>query len=61
MVGSSNAAGDAQPIIDYVQKKFYGEYLEGLKEFVRIPSLSPAYDPEWQKNRNLFRQMDHLV
>lgn len=45
----------------YVQDHFYAEYLEGLKEFVRIPSLSPLFDPEWETNRNLFRQMDHLV
>ena len=39
----------------YVKKKFYAEYLEGLKEFVRIPSLSPAFDQNWQKNRFLFK------
>ena len=39
----------------YVKKKFYAEYLEGLKEFVRIPSLSPAFDENWQKNRYLFK------
>ena len=44
-----------------MHEHFYAEYLEGLKEFVRIPSLSPLYDPDWQTNRNLFRQMEHLV
>jgi acetylornithine deacetylase/succinyl-diaminopimelate desuccinylase-like protein len=29
-------------------------------EFVRIPSLSPLYDPDWQTNGNLFKQCDHL-
>lgn len=29
-------------------------------EFVRIPSLSPLYDPEWKNNGNLFKQCDHL-
>ena len=28
---------------------------------MRIPSLSPIFDSEWQTNRNLFKQMDHLV
>lgn len=28
---------------------------------MRIPSLSPLFDEEWQTNRNLFKQMDHLV
>ena len=32
---------------DFVKEKFYSDYLEGLKEFVRIPSLSPLFDPEW--------------
>ena len=44
-----------------MHEHFYAEYLEGLKEFVRIPSLSPLFDPEWATNRNLFRQMEHLV
>jgi len=58
-------------IIEYVNANFYGEYLEGLKgkllpfnmisEFVRIPSLSPIFDDQWQENRNLFKQMYHLV
>ena len=30
-------------------------------EFVRIPSLAPLYDSEWQTNGNLYRQLDHLV
>jgi len=52
---------EATPIIDYVQKHFYEEYLEGLKEFVRIPSLSPIFDEDWQTNQALFKQMDHLM
>ena len=46
---------------EYINTHFYAEYLEGLKEFVRIPSLAPLFDPEWQTNRYLFKQMDHLV
>lgn len=54
-------------LIDYVHHAFYGDYLEGLKgkyiynnlifplEFVRIPSLSPLYDPEWQTNGYLYK------
>ena len=71
-------ADQSRQVTDYVQEKFYAEYLEGLKgkwskipkqnwpkflpvEFVRIPSLSPLFDPNWQTNRELFRQMEHLV
>jgi len=54
-------AEQSRQVTDYVQTHFYAEYLDGLKEFVRIPSLSSVFDPEWKTNRNLFRQMDHLV
>ena len=47
MVEQTTDGAGSQPIIDYVQEHFYAEYLEGLKEFVRIPSLSPSFDPEW--------------
>jgi hypothetical protein len=36
-----------ESITKFVEDIFYKEYLEGLKEFVRIPSLSPLYDPKW--------------
>jgi hypothetical protein len=36
-----------QKVVEYIKEQFYGQYLEGLKEFVRIPSLSPMFDPEW--------------
>lgn len=51
----------AQPFVDFVKDKFYTEYLEALKEFVRIPSLSPLYDAEWETNKNLDKQCDHLI
>jgi hypothetical protein len=44
-----------------VHKHFFEEYLEALKEFVRIESLSPIFDEKWQENQNLFKQMDHLI
>ena len=57
--GSSSAVD--QQVVEFVKSNFYGEYLEGLKEFVRIPSLSPLYDPQWQTNGNLYKQCDHLA
>ncbi|CDW75791.1 peptidase m20 [Stylonychia lemnae] len=50
-----------QAVLDFVHQAFNNEYLEGLKEFVRIPSLAPLFDPEWQTNGHLYRQCDHLV
>ena len=46
---------------DFIKDLFYTDFLEALKTFVRIESLSPLYDPEWKTNRNLFKQSDHLV
>jgi hypothetical protein len=48
-------------IPSYIQSNFYTSYLEGLKEFIRIPSLSPIFDPDWKTNRNLFKQCTHLI
>jgi hypothetical protein len=42
-------------VIDYVQDHFFKEYLEGIKEFVRIPSLSPKFDKAWKTNGNLVK------
>ena len=47
-------------IQEFVKEHFYAEYLEGLKEFIRIPSLSPIFDEHWKENRALFKQMAHL-
>lgn len=52
---------ESESIQDFVQKHFYAEYLEALREFVRIPSLSPAFDSEWQTNGALYKACDHMV
>jgi hypothetical protein len=54
MVESTDQSVTTQ-VKEFVQEKFYAEYLEGLKEFVRIPSLSPIFDDKWKENRNLFK------
>ena len=41
--------------IEFIKKEFYGTYLEGLRESIRIPSLNPDYDPDWLKNQALFK------
>lgn len=30
-------------------------------ESIRIPNLSPAFDPDWNTNGLLYKHMDHLV
>ena len=39
---------------------FESEYMPALEEFVRIESLSPIFDPDWQNNKNLEKQCAHL-
>jgi hypothetical protein len=36
-----------QNLDEYIKEHFYKEYLDGLKEFIKIESLSPLYDPKW--------------
>jgi acetylornithine deacetylase/succinyl-diaminopimelate desuccinylase-like protein len=55
----TKASASAQ--VEYVQKHFDAEYTEGIKEFVRIPSLTPCYDENWLDNKALMRQSQHLV
>ena len=47
--------------MELVQTIFNGDYMEALKEFVRIPSLNPIFDPEWKTNKALEKQCEHLV
>jgi len=56
-----SANPEAQRFTDYIEEMFYSDYLEGIKEFVRIPSLSPIFDEQWQENKSLVKQCDHLV
>jgi len=46
---------------EYVKEKFYSEYIENLKEFVKIPSLNPIFDPEWETNKSLDKACELLV
>jgi acetylornithine deacetylase/succinyl-diaminopimelate desuccinylase-like protein len=46
---------------EYIKENFYGSYLEGLREAIRIPSLSKAFDPHWKETGHLYRQCDHMA
>jgi len=48
-------------ILSYVEDNYEKTYLPALEEFVRIESLSPIFDPEWEQNKNLDKQCAHLV
>lgn len=58
---ASQKSEQYEKILSFVNEHFYAEYLEALKESVRIPSLNPEYDPNWKENQALFRQQDHMI
>jgi acetylornithine deacetylase/succinyl-diaminopimelate desuccinylase-like protein len=41
---------DRESIRDYVYENFNNIYLPSLKDYLRIPNLSPSYDKDWKKN-----------
>ena len=45
----------------FIEDMFETTYMPALEEFVRIESLSPIFDPEWDTNKNLDKQCAHLV
>lgn len=45
---------------EYVHKQFDEKYLPSLMEFVKIPNLSPLFDPEWNTNGLLLKAANHL-
>ena len=52
---------DSEIFTEYIKEKFYTDFIEGIKEFVRIPSLNPLFDPQWEINKSLDKQCQHLV
>jgi len=47
-------------ILNYVNSEFESTYLPSLEDFIKIPNLSPAYDPDWKKNGLLNKAANHL-
>ncbi|MFD0782513.1 M20/M25/M40 family metallo-hydrolase [Micromonospora azadirachtae] len=43
-----------------VAREWAGQALPDLTELIRIPAVSPAYDPAWQANGHLHRAVDHV-
>lgn len=39
---------EKEKIENYVNSQFDSNILPNLMEFVRIPNLSPAFDPQWE-------------
>jgi acetylornithine deacetylase/succinyl-diaminopimelate desuccinylase-like protein len=46
---------------DWVFKTFDENALPSLMDFVRIPNLSPGFDPEWDTNGHQEAAAKHLI
>ena len=62
-----NGSGTVMAAIDYaqihawVEKQWEEHALPSLSEFIEIPALSPAFDPDWAENGYLDATIDHFV
>jgi len=45
----------------FVEEQFNTQILNGLSEFIKIPNLSPSYDPEWRTNGNQEKATSFLL
>ena len=46
---------DSRTLKKYVEKQFSLNVLPNLMNFIRIPNLSPGFDPEWNTNGLLLK------
>ena len=51
---------DSDIIKEYVSTKFEELYLPSLMDFIRIPNLSPRFDPDWNTNGLQMQACEHL-
>eukprot|EP01016_Furgasonia_blochmanni_P013339 TRINITY_DN1679_c0_g2_i2.p1 TRINITY_DN1679_c0_g2~~TRINITY_DN1679_c0_g2_i2.p1 ORF type:complete len:334 (+),score=132.74 TRINITY_DN1679_c0_g2_i2:109-1002(+) len=52
---------DVQKTRTFVEEQFDKNILPSLMEYVRIPNLSRAFDPEWNTNGLLEKAANHLI
>ena len=52
---------DSISLKKYIEKQFNINILPNLKNFIRIPNLSPAYDINWNTNGLLFKAANLIV
>ena len=44
----------------FVKEQFEKSVLPSISEFIKIPNLSRAFDPEWETNGLLFKAAEHI-
>ena len=57
MVEEGTVEDFIKPCSDYFDQKIY----DSLFEFVKIPNVSPDYDPTWETNGLAQKACDHIV
>jgi acetylornithine deacetylase/succinyl-diaminopimelate desuccinylase-like protein len=51
---------DEQKIRDFVDAAWDQSIVPALEDYIRIPNLSPAFDPEWQKSGHMDRAVEMI-
>ena len=52
---------DAKTLKKYIEKQFELNVLPNLMNFIRIPNLSPDFDPDWNKNGLLLKAANLII
>ncbi len=52
---------DQQQVAAYVDHAWSGEVIGVLKEYITIPDVSPAFDPDWEQRGELLRAAELLA
>ena len=52
---------DSRTLKKYVEKQFTLNILQNLMNFIRIPNLSPGFDPDWDTNGLLLKAANLIV
>ena len=52
---------DFKTTTGFVEQQFNDSIINGISEFIKIPNLSPAYDPEWKTNGNQEKATSFLL
>ena len=52
---------DTKSLKKYVEKQFTLNVLPNLMNFIRIPNLSPLFDPNWNTNGLLLKAANLIV
>src|SRR5689334_2480830 len=49
---------DAESVVERVTRVWDADVLPTITEFIRIPNLSPAFDPQWAEHGHMDRAVD---